>query len=858
MAQHKIIFWLTFLTLQLALVSSAQQSMDWQQLSLTEALIELRQQGLGLLFTSQVVRPEMQVEAAPTATSKRQILDQLLAPHGLAVELSPAGTLVVIKQPLPTTGSLTGQVWERRSRHPLAGVQVLLPSTPFATVSDGDGHFELGELPADEHLLELRRAGFVVEQRQITVVAGQALELAVGLVPAPLALGEIIVTPSTISLLRTDPLPQLALERDEIAALPHLGDDLFRALDLLPGVSGNELTAQFNIRGGRADEVLVILDQLELYEPYHLPDFSNALSLIAPPVIGEMDLILGGFPAQFGDRMGGVLDMRTTEPAADRHGQFGLGIISVLASNSGRFAQQRGSWFTVGRLGSLELLSDFLSEDEQPHFGDGFGKLEYQLVDTQRLGLRVLHGEDSLQFQVTEEGDQEQARTEYTNTYLWLTHQALLGDRLFVDTVLSRGRVQRGRSSSEIEPEDQGFQLRDQRNLEIFGLKQDWSSQTHGDSDGHYRRWGFDLRHLRADYDYFNNRQLEDLFDAIRSEPRVGTTEFHQRLSGEHYSLYFSDRWRWQQLTTEFGLRFDRHTATADSDLSPRLNLVWALGQASTLRAAWGYYFQSQRLYELRVEDGETELLPSERTEQLALGLEHLFSSGITLRLDLYRRDIRDPQPRYENIFDPVSLFPEIEPDRVRFAPQHSRSSGVELFVRGPRGNQFGWWASYAFSRVEDEIDGVDLPRSFDQPHALNASLSYQPGPRWTFNLAFRYHTGWRTTALSGELELDDDGELEDDEEEAEPELVLRFGPLYGERLPDYHRLDLRISRQWSLRNGKITLFFDLQNLYARKNLAGIDVEIDFELQDDGAVRLLPIEETWGGLLPSLGFRWEF
>ncbi len=841
--------------------------------TLTEALLDLEARGLKLLFTSHVVRDDMRVAVEPDPGTLRQVLDQLLEAHGLEAREGPGGTLVVVPRPV---AAIRGQVRERRSGRPVEGVQLVIQGTGFEATSGADGGFELSAVLPGLHTLEARRPGYVVERRSgVVAVAGRVTEVDLELIPAPVPLDEIVVTPSTISLLRSEPVPAIALSSDEIAALPHLGDDLFRALTLLPGISGNEFSARFHVRGGRSDEVLVQLDQLELFEPYHLKDFESALSIIAPQAIGEMDLILGGFPAQFGDRMGGVLDMTTLAPTG-RRALLGLSIIGAQAGGAGTFADGQGEWLGVARYGSFKLVKGFLGPEEQPAFWDAFGKVEVGLGERQRLGGRLLHGDDRLQFVNPEDDAVEQADNDYQSSYLWLTHQAFLGTRLFVDSVVSAGRVDRDRRADEVQEEEQEYLLRDHRVLEVSGFKQSWNHQPgSGDGERHYLRWGFDLRRLLSDYDYLSFQRAEDLLgdpdpeesapdesdpedsdpedsdlNDSGSDPPGTTTIFRRRFRGEQYGVYLSDRLRlWGPLTAELGLRYDEHTLTGDRDLSPRVNLVAALGPASTLRAAWGHFFQGQRLYELQVEDGVTEFFPGELTEHYVLGFEHRFRHGETLRLDLYHRDVRNPRPRFENLFEPVDPIPEIQPDRVRIAPERSTSQGVELFLRGRGGAKLDWWLNYAWAEVEDEIDGRDVPRAIDQPHTLNVDVAYRVSRHWTLNLAFRYHTGWPTTAVEGEFEEDDEGELEP---------VLSFGPRNGERLPVYHRLDLRVSRQWRLRRGSLSFFLDLQNLYDRSNLAGFDVEFEVEATAGGGAEVIAVEELWGGFLPSIGIEWEF
>lgn len=848
---------------------------------LVEALLELQGQGLELLFTSKVVRPEMIVPREPQGATPRLRLEDLLHLFGLTTRDSPGGTLVVVSRPGAGPGSgIHGEVREVRSKRPLEGVQVLLTGTRYEAATGPEGRFTLPGVPPGTYRLVARRPGFVVEQRDAFEVPPWGVtDVSLELLRTPLSLDEVVVTPSLITLLKSDPVPALALQRDEIIALPHLGDDLFRALTLFPGTSANELTAQLSIRGGRADEVLIMLDQLELIEPYHLQDFLNAFSIIAPKAIAEVDLILGGFPAQFGDRMGGVLDMKSTRPSAHHRSHVAASVLGAQAGSAGSFADGKGQVLGVGRYGFPRVFLNYLGDQERPQYWDLFGKVELQAAPSHLFGVRLLEANDSFELFTQEDPDTEMADTDYRSSYAWATHQGLVGPRLLADTVLSQGRVQRDRHSVETMEEDDGFVLDDTRVLDVTGLKQDWSFQP---SENQYWRWGFDVRRLEIEYDYFSFRQLDDPLAPLRFEPRSGTRDFERTFRDDQYSGYLSDRLRLgRRLTAELGARYDQHTITGDKDLSPRFNLVFALGESSTLRTAWGYFFQSQRPYELSVEDGETQFQPSERTELFAIGYEKVLRRGATLRLEAYHRDIRDPRRRYENVFEPISSFPEIEPDRVRIVPERSTSRGIEVFLRSRRGGRVSWWVNYAYSRVEDEIGGRDVPRSIDQPHALNFDLEFRLSPMWTANLAFRYHTGWPTTAVTGRLvpvpagdpmeegeeagDEDeagegDEGDIDDGGEGPQPafEPVPVFGPLNAERLPDYHRLDLRLSRQWKLGKGRVSLFFDFQNLYNRKNIAGQDVELEFGVGEDGSVSLIPVEERWGGFLPSVGIEWEF
>ncbi|MFQ5351096.1 MAG: TonB-dependent receptor plug domain-containing protein, partial [Thermoanaerobaculia bacterium] len=319
------------------------------------------------------------------------------------------------------------------------------------------------------------------------------------------------------------------------------------------------------------------------------------------------------------------------------------------------------------------------------------------------------------------------------------------------------------------------------------------------------------------------------------------------QLEEGHDSVYLAGRSRLgMPVTVEAGLRWDKHSLTRESRLSPRLNLAWAVGARSVVRGALGRFNQSQRPYELQVEDGETEFNPIERSDSTVLGFEHLFAGprGLAVRVELYQREVLNPLPRWENLYEPINFFPEVEPDRVRIAPDRAPAEGIEVFLRGRFGRKLGWWLNYTWSRAEDEIAGERFPRSFDQTHAVNLDLDYRINSHWTLNLAWRYHTGWPTTPLSLGEEIDEDGETV---------FVPVPGRRYSARLPDYHRLDLRATRAWNLRAGTLVFFIDVQNAYNQDNIAGFDFSID---QDTGT--LTPNAEKWAGILPSVGFSFEF
>lgn len=670
--------------------------------------------------------------------------------------------------------------------------------------------------------------------------------------PAETTLDEIVVT-AKFSILEEEPVGAAGLDREEIMELPHFGDDLYRAVMVLPGTASGDITGRFAVRGGLHREILARLDGVELFEPFHLKDFQGIFTILDPQVMGGVDLIPSGFPAEYGDRLGSVLDLRSRVPSA-RRTNLGISFSNAWFGTAGTFGDGAGHYLASLRRGYLDIVLKLAPDDEEddedpaPRYWDSFVSVGYQLGASQSLALKVLAADDSLTFTEHDFDESTDITTGYGNDYVWLSHQGLLGSRAFVDTIVSAGRVSNDRQGQGLDG-DEVAEVFDDRAVDILALRQDWNVQP---SERHYLKWGLEARAYDASYVYRNFQRAFNRIDDPRFPPGEILRSFADDFDGEQYALYAADRLRLgRHLTAEVGLRYDSQTLTDEEQTSPRLNLVHDLGAGSSLvRLGWGRFYQSQRPHELGVEFGETAFHPAERSEHWTVGFEKQLRR-LVLRADAYRREVADPRPRWETLFDPFSPFPEFASDVVKIAPTEAVAEGLELYVSRRGGGKFDWWLSYALSQVEDRLDGVWTQRSIDQTHALTWNASYRPSRKWNLNWVFTYHTGWPATDLTAELVFADDGSAQ---------LVHSVGPFYAERHDDYHRLDLRASRTTRFeKRGELTFFIDVQNLYNRENARGVDVEEEaFHRADDGSIVVTFPQEDWLGLMPSFGVSWEF
>jgi hypothetical protein len=833
-------------------VSAAENpSRDFAGLTLEQALERLRGEGLNLIYSSELVRDDMRVATEPAGGTPRQILDSLLAPHRLVAVDGPNGAVLVVAAATLPPGTVRGTVRALDTGRPFPGVEISLAGTGALAWSERDGSFRIVDLVPGSYTLEARAPGYAeVIQESVLVRSGHETVVLVDLVPSPRFLDEVVVTPSQYSFLHHEPEPRQFLDRDEVKRMPHLGDDLFRVAHRLPGIAAGDISALFGVRGGAPNEVQVVLDGLEIHDPYHLRQFYKVLSIIDSEVIGGVDLLTGGFPIEYGDRMSGVVDLSTTVPDARR---FALGAsgLNARALAEGTY-DDGGSWLVSARLGYLDWLFRWLEAiDEKPEleglpkYWDAYAALRRPLGDRALLSVHLLVADDDVESHDLSEN--EWAIGADTGLYGWANLINSFDGGLTAHTVLSATQVTRElRGSSD--PGMLNFvDVRDDRRFQIFGLKQAWEWEPRR---SHLLKFGFDVRRVAAEYDYDGNFVTYDPLFTTDGQPWVVARDLRVEPDGWQAALHTADRFRLAPgVTAELGMRWDRQTWTpGDDQLSPRLNLVWETGRFGTVRVAWGAFSQPQAIYELQVEDGIDTFFPAQSTEQAVVAWERTFNPGLAMRVEAYRKTMTDLRPRFENLFRTYDLFPEGEPDRVEVAPDRAEARGLELVLKGDPSRRWSWWLGCALAAVDDRIDGDWVPRSWDQRFAVSANLNWFPGRAWTVSLAGLYHSGWPATDAWAAVVALPDGTLT---------VVSEVGERNAARTSSYRRVDLRASRVMPLRRGSFSFFVEVMNLFGRENVR-IANSYSFTPIGGGLYDLSSGSEGWIPFFPTVGFTWTF
>ncbi len=630
------------------------------------------------------------------------------------------------------------------------------------------------------------------------------------------------------------------LDADEIAATPHLADDVFRLARSIPGVAGGDIGAPFHVRGGQSDEVALRLDGLELIRPFHLHNLVNALGIIDSNLIGGIDVYTGAWPSRFGGRMSAVMDIRSREVEGEREQRLGVSAINAFYTHGRSDPDGEGSLLASARRGYLDAVLKFVDPDGaiDPGYYDVFARYRQRIDERHLLSLHLLHAGDDILFD-GERGDQRSDGSAAAS-YAWLRWQADWSDALASETLLAHTRLDRRREGFAFDRFETNAIVSDRRDASGLRLSHtlDWQADE---------RWslqaGAEWRSEDTDYAYRSQVEVYPLFSFV---PERYTRDIRLRAEAEQFALWTDLRLslagRWQ---LQGGLRHTRYAPgeRADGVFDPHLALAWAGDDGQALRLGLAGASQAQRSDELSVEDGDTRFYRPERARIAVLSWEQPLAPRLRLRAEVFHKRWHSLRPRYENLFEPIELFPETESDRIRIAPERARSDGLEIGLDG-RFEAGRWWLRYAHARSRERVDGVWQPRSWDQPHSLHLGWDQRFGDGWRLTAQVDAHSGWPTTPVSARLRPD--GSIE-----------ALVGARNSERFSHYLSVSARLSRERPLRRGSLTWYIEVFNLLDRENGNLVD---QFSVFRDAAGNLRITRSLGGGMpiLPSFGVVWKF
>ncbi|UYZ64991.1 TonB-dependent receptor [Hymenobacter weizhouensis] len=713
---------------------------------------------------------------------------------------------------------LNGVVRVSGSGEVLPGATVTVPALQAGATTDEKGAYTL-QLPAGRHQVVVSFIGYDTQTRELNLTRDQRLNFQ--LVASGNQLGEVLVE-GRGSLQEKLQTPQMSVERltaREAKLLPALfGEvDLLKTLQLKPGVqNGGEGTSGLFVRGGSADQNLVLLDDALVYNPSHL---FGLFSVFNPDAVQSVDLYKGGFPAQYGGRLSSVVDVKMRPGNAEKlTTSGGLGLISSRLTVEGPIVKNKGAFLVSGRRTYFDIFTrqiNRLNNDDPEfdpipdyYFYDLNAKANYKLGAKDELFLSGYLGNDVFGFN---------SQNGFNFDFSWgnkvgaLRWNHVFNRKLFLNTTASVTSYK--------------YSITNKLDQFSFSLASDIRDLT-----------------LRTDLDYLPNDRHTLKFGATATSHRFGTGRlqagsedgrlgFGSDISyrGEEAALYASDNFRptekWQ---LEYGLRLSGFRSGSQDQyagLEPRAGVRYSLTPNLTLKSSYALMYQYVHLVTNSGASLPTDVwYPSrgsvrpQRSQQVATGASWLFGDGrFLLTNEVYYKWAQ----RQIDFRDGAQLFVNEDLD-AEFLFGRGWAYGNELYLEKKQGRTTGWvgytlsWTKRRFppQRGTSGINnGETFFPNYDRRHNLTVVLLHNLNERVQLTGSFVYTSGQATTLPLGRFLFQDVfGE--------EPGAVPIYPQRNTYRLAPYHRFDLGVV--WKLRPNRwipeSDLTFSAYNAYNRRN----------------------------------------
>jgi ferric enterobactin receptor len=747
-------------------------------------------------------------------------LQILLARTKLGYQILDNGQYVIVRAKTSGRRNVSGYVEDAYSGERLPYASVGIAGSPYGTAANDDGFFVLAGITDDSLTLYSNYLGY--RETKIAVRNEISTEkLVIRMQPKLIAGDSVIVTGDHYSAIQMlDHTSHMQITPTLLYTIPVFGEiDVFRSIQLLPGVSStSESATSLYLRGGTPSHNLVLFDGITVYQDDHLFGY---VSTFNSAVIKDIRVYKGGFPAQFGNRLSGVVEMNGKNGSTKT---FKAGATANLLSGSTHFqiplADNASLLLAYRRSFTDFIRSDLYNEimasiskatvaprDDQttPDFSysDFTGKLTYLPSQNDLLTISYFGSDDFLD--QTREGlvraqGQPDRKMNIKDITKWNNYGLSAGWSHIFNTVMqsklllahskynSLSQIDRIAGAPEFKP------YKETNGIANSTVK--WHNQWHISAANTFS-FGSELV-----YDRLNLRfTTEDTLKTINKSDKAGQLAF-----------YAQHEWQWgSAISIQPGLRFTYYQLTGKTYADPRFSGYYNLESGLSLKASWGVYHQfinritndspldGNRDYWLLADDK----LPPARAIHTIGGI-HYKTEQYLFSIEGFYKDLKD-----------ISEFTQVfrqSPDNKDFdlfLTGNGFSRGLEFLWQKQQGNFTGWLA-YTMSQVEYTIPEVNrgsaFPANHDRPHELNLVGAYQWG-NWTFSSTFELASG---APYSSATLIRQPGEANN---------VVRPGSRNGERLPNYSRLDVAITRKINYQQWQFSIGISVFNLLDRQNI---------------------------------------
>jgi hypothetical protein len=730
-----------------------------------------------------------------------------------------------------TRGTVSGFVEDAISKEPLIGATISVKGIKAGAYTNKSGFFSISSVPVGQQTVVVSYVGYQRKVSPVTIVAGTAVKLRIALSSDTSMAREITVRADRDEDKRQISISRVNIPIEQLSQLRIGGEaDVFRALQMLPGVlTSSQISSGLFIRGGSPDQNLVLLDGMTVYNPTHLFGFISAFNNDA---IKDVDLIKGGFPAEFGGRMSAVLNITQKDGNRDHvEGLVGLGLISSRASLQGPLGN--GSFFLGGRRTYLDLVLGLVPEDPEaplPNFGfyDLNAKITQNFGEDDKVALSGFLTRDQLGF--SQPGLDFGVRIGNRATSLRWSH-------IYDPTVFSVITVSASRYDNGFDGRNAGigFEVLNDITDYTFKAELEWFTADDLTLKGGYEGSLYNFNYVQ----YFEQSAQNNT--VIRDTTALALWDNTQ-------SIYAQANWNvTESLSLQGGVRGNYWTSSEDFLIDPRLAARLQLSEDVAVKAAWGIYHQYLRLASAPDFSFFDTWLPSDnsvppgRADHYVLSVESSPYEGYDLNVDVYYKNLENiNELRQGNRGRQVNVSDV-------FYVGRGYTYGAEVFLQKRSGRLTGW-IGYALGYVFSQFDSVNLGRwfrpKFDRRHDLKITAMYALSDSWEFGASFMFQSGQSytgaTSALGGRMPGWEGGIV-----------MVNPSQRWGLRLPNSHQLNVNVNYNTTLCGLPFRLFLDVYNVYSRR-----DIWFRLFQTEDGVptvedVRLLPI-------LPSISAELRF
>ena len=678
------------------------------------------------------------------------------------------------------------------------------------TVSDSKGEFIFENLKLNSYQIKITGIGYEPAiKSDLILYANKPLEVLIKLNPQGVITDEIDVKANYFQKSSDINISNINLDYEEIRRAPGATEDISRMLQTAPGVAiGNDQRNDLIVRGGSPAENLILIDGIEIPNINHFGtdgSSSGAIGFINSKFILETDMLTGGFPSLYGDKLSSVINISFREGSKKKfNSDVNLSIAGFGAIVEGPVTDN-GSVMVSVRRSYLELIKSAIRLTSAPNYWDINLKANYNIGENNKFTVIGLLGLDKVDFSGESADDNP-----YGNSK---SNQKTLGAGINYTRLFKKGYLQNVISNAytnndiiQINGQTAGTDFFNTANNNEIILRSDLNYQL---SKTFILNTGGGVKFANIN----NNLYLKGdtnaagfVYDTINANFNIQTYKLFTHLN--FTSKFFNDK-----INFNTGVRFEYFEyIKLKSYFSPRVGASYNITPITSINAAYGIYYQTPEYIWLSA-DIRNKNLNSIRCEQYVFGIDHYFASDLKASVEVYHKNYKDYPvwldiPTYILIDGGTEFGPNIVGQAVSAGNGYTR--GFDISLQKKLSGNSGLYGTVNYSFINSgftALAGNEKPGAFDPGNQFTLIAGYQFKNGWLIGAKFKYSGGRPYTPLNYEASAEVN------------RAVFATDNFNSSRYPYYMRVDLRVDKKFDFKSASLVGYIELQNLFDRENI---------------------------------------